>query len=680
MSDLENKNLRHRYVILGVFLAAFVVVCAIRLFSLQVINGASYRESIINQTERSYPLKASRGEILDTYGRPMVTNRMGYYIRIQDISSDDIKLNETIAVLLDIMKVNEAEFIDDFPIKGEKAEFVFENDKDTEKKIKEWKKENEFPQKYSAKKILNELAKEYLVSDEYDAETRRNIVAIRYGMKKKNFGVTNPYTFAKDISMEVVQQVSERSFEMTGVSVEVEPVREYVNGSMAVHILGRTDVIYAEEYEKLKNKGYGMNDIIGKDGIEKELESYLKGKDGSMMVKQNKKGSVERVLSEVPPETDNYAVLTIDSKLQAVAEKSLAENIAAARGDKGPDAYVGAAIAVDIKTGGVLAIASHPSYDPTKYTENYTELLNDKTNPLFNRALNGAYTPGSTFKPLTAIAALEEGIVSPKSTISCDGVYKYYAPSYQPTCLIWKSGRTHGPLNVSEAIGVSCNYYFYEVGRRVGIDKIGEYARAFGLGEKTGIELPEATGIVAGPEYREKLDMQWYPGDTLQAAIGQSDNMYTPAQLANYIATIINNGKRYSLHIIKEVREYETDKIIYKTEPKILSEIKLKDSTIAAVKDGMRRVTDDGTASAVFEDFPIEVGGKTGTAEVSRGSDNVLFVGFAPYDNPQIAVAVVIEHGASSRYAARIGRDMFASYLGLNEVTDSIILPNRLLR
>lgn len=675
---MENRNVRHRYVILGVFLFAFVVLFVFVLFNLQVINGEENQEKIINQTERSYPIKASRGEILDTYGRPMVTNRMGYYIRIQSVGADDNKLNETISVLLDIVKKNGAEFVDEFPIKGNPP--IFEFDKDKEKQIKKWKEENEFPLSYSETKILDKLAEKYGVSEIYTGETRRDIIAVRYEMEKKRFGVTNPYTFATDVSMEILHQVSERSFEMTGVSVEIEPVRQYVNGSMAVHILGRTGIIYAEEYEKLKNDGYGMNDVIGKDGIEKILEAYLKGKDGSMMVRQNKRGSVEKVLNEIPPQTDNYAVLTIDSKLQEITEKELAENIAAARADKGPDALSGAAIAIDVKTGGVLAIASYPSYDPANYNENYNALVKDNTKPLFNRALSGAYTPGSTFKPLVAVAALEEGIVTPKSTITCDGVYKYYAPSYQPTCLIWKSGKTHGPLNVSEAIGVSCNCYFYEAGRLVGIDKINKYAKAFGLGEETGIELYEELGIVAGPKYREKLDMAWYPGDVLQAAIGQSDNMFTPAQLASYITTILNKGTRKQLHIIKEIREYETDDIVYKAEPKILSELRIKDSTYEAVKDGMRRVTGDGTASAVFENFPIEVGGKTGTAEVSRGSDNVLFVGFAPYDNPQIAVAVVIEHGASSRYAANIGREMFASYLGVNEVLDSIVLPNRILR
>ncbi|MBR2917001.1 MAG: hypothetical protein IKC07_05330 [Clostridia bacterium] len=450
---MENRNLRHRYIILGIFLLSFVIVFTVVLFNLQIINGETYRENIINQTERSYPIKASRGEILDAYGRPMVTNRMGYYIRIQDVSASDNRVNETIAVLLGIMQENGEEFLDEFPIKGEPLDFVFQNEDNKAKKVKEWKKENGFSAKDSIDKIMDELSEKYGVSEEFSGEIRRNIIAIRYSMDKKNFGVTNPYTFASDVKEEVIAQVSERGFLMTGVSVEVEPVREYEKGSMAVHILGRTGIIYAEEYAELRDKGYGMNDIIGKDGIEKELEFYLKGEDGSMMVKQNKSGSIERVLSEVPPKTDNYAVLTVDSKLQEVTERALKENIEAARGDKGTDAYSGAAIAVDVKTGGVLAIASYPSYDPVTYTENYNNLLKDPTKPLFNRALSGVYTPGSTFKPLVAVAALEEGIISTTDTIECEGVYKYYAPSYQPTCLIWKSGKTHGPLNVSEAIG-----------------------------------------------------------------------------------------------------------------------------------------------------------------------------------------------------------------------------------
>ena len=326
-------------------------------------------------------------------------------------------------------------------------------------------------------------------------------------------------------------------------------------------------------------------------------------------------------------------------------------------------------------------MASLPNYNPAEYSKNYTELFNNPQNPLLNRALGGAYTPGSTFKPLTSIAALEEGIITPSTKIADMGVYKYYAPSYQPTCLIWKNtGETHGIINVSEAIGVSCNYFFYDVGRQLGIDKLSNYAKAFGLGQKTGIELAEAEGIVASKEFRESRNMEWYPGDTLQAAIGQSDNMFTPAQLASYVGTIINKGTRYSLHLVKEVRSYSTGEVVYKNEPAVISQHEISDETLSAVKDGMRRVTEDGTAKAVFESFTIPVGGKTGTAEVSQGSDTVLFVGFAPYDNPQIAVAVVLEHGATSRYAAQVARDMFEYYLGLTGVADEVNPVNTILK
>jgi len=500
-------------------------------------------------------------------------------------------------------------------------------------------------------------------------------------MTEKSFSVMNPYTFANDIEMNTVQKIKESSFDLGGVSVEIEPVREYVNGSLAAHILGRTGIIYKEEYDTLKNQGYGMNDIIGKDGLEKVLEKYLKGKDGYKRVEQTKSGSLSQTLITKSPETENFAVLTIDSELQRVAEESLQKNIEATRGEKGTDCFAGAAVAVEINTGEVLAMASLPNYHPAQYNKKYTELFNDPQNPLLNRALGGAYTPGSTFKPLTSIAALEEGVITPTTKIEDLGVYKYYAPSYQPTCLIWKNtGETHGYINVSEAIGVSCNYFFYDVGRRLTIDKIAHYAKAFGLGQTTGIELAESEGIVASREFRESRGMEWYPGDTLQAAIGQSDNMFTPTQLASYVSTIINKGSRYALHLVKEIRNYSSGSVVYKNEPQLISNYEISDSTLSAVKDGMRRVTEDGTAKAVFENFSIPVGGKTGTAEVSSGSDTVLFVGFAPYDNPQIAVAVVLEHGATSRYAAQVARDMFEYYLGLSDVSDEKELMNTLLK
>lgn len=678
---MDKKDLRLRIFLIIFFLGIFAVLCVIRLFNLQIVNGEENKEKVDNNLVRAYPIKAPRGEILDRYGRPLVTNGTGYYVQIQSIDRENTNLNNSLINLISIFKEKGYEYVDEFPISGNPYAFDFENKEDFSRQIAEWKKENKFEAKDTPDDIIEFYRKKYKLPANLEAEELRDIVAVRYTMESKNFDAYNPYTFARDIDVEMVHIIKENSSSLSGVNVETEPVREYVNGSMAAHILGRTGIIYKEEYDKLKDRGYGMNDIIGKEGLEKVLEKYLKGKDGYKQVEQTKKGKVSQTFKVEPAKTDYYAVLTLDSELQKVLEKSLAENIEKTRGEKGIDCFSGAAVAVDIASGEVLAMASLPGFDPAEYTAHYNDLLNDPQNPLFNRALSGAYTPGSTFKPLTSIAALEEGLITPTSIIVDQGVYKYYAPSYEPTCLIWKNtGETHGAINVSEAIGVSCNYFYYDVGRRLGIETIARYAQNYGLGQPTGIELAESSGIVASPEYREKMNAEWYPGDTLQAAIGQSDNMFTPAQLASYISTILNNGTRYSLHLVKDIRSYETGEAVYMYEPKILSQTEVSQSTVDAVKDGMRRVTEDGTAKTVFEDFPVEVGGKTGTAEVGGGSDTVLFVGFAPYDKPQIAVAVVLEHGATSKYAAQVARDMFEYYLGIFEETNEADAVNTLLK
>ncbi len=678
--NLEKKSLNGRFIFIYIFLTIFTVLCIGRLFNLQIVNGDEYKEQAENRLVRACTIKAPRGEIMDRFGVPLVTNSMGYYILIQSVDRGDDTLNKTISALIDICNEDSVEYFDDFPVSAAPYKFTFSGD-NARKDLAEWKNENNLKKYNNAEEVMNYYFEKYDVSEHFDAKKARDIVAVRYMMDMKNFSVMNPYTFANDISMETVQKIKECEFDLKGVSVEIEPVREYPHGSMAAHILGRTDIIYREEYLELRDHGYGMNDIIGKDGLEKVLEKYLKGKDGYKRVEHTKSGTTSQTLNVKAAETSNYAVLTIDAGLQKVAEKALAESIVATRGEKGYDCFSGAAVAVEISSGDVLAMASLPNYDPAEYTKSYNKLLKDPHKPLVNRALNGAFTPGSTFKPLVAIAALEEGIITPTELIDDKGVYRYYAPSYQPTCLIWKNtGKTHGSINVSQAIGVSCNYFFFDVGRRLTIDNLDKYAHLFGLGEKTGIELSESNGIVAGPKYRETLDMEWYPGDTLQAAIGQSDNMFTPAQLASYVSTILNRGSRYALRLVKEVRSYKTGEIVYKNEPQIMSQTEISESTVAAVKDGMRRVTADGTAKAVFEEFPVAVGGKTGTAEVGRGSDTVLFVGFAPYDNPQIAVAVVLEHGATSSYAAKVARAMFEYYLGLSDVIDEVYPVNQLLK
>ena len=697
---MKNGFVRFYIIIATVVLLA--AACAVRLVDLQIVKGSEYAEINNERLIRAYSVAAPRGEILDNKGKPLVENRTGYSIRVQKIGLNDDELNRILYSAAKLAAEYGAETESSFPIvkdeNGKSLTFDFtieENGgtrpvegvkypKTTEKpdektsdaketedktnagdsedkraeKLEAWKKENKLTDFSSAEEILGFYEKKYAVSSEYDSDTALAITAIRYAMDKASFSEKNSYKLCRDVDMAVVQQIKEQYSDFPGIDVVIEPFRSFTKGTLAAHILGRTGRIYAEEYAEMKNDGYGINDMIGKDGLEKVLEKYLKGKDGYKSVEMSRGGGVTRILQDKEPKSGNYAKLTLDRDLQEATENALKEKISQAVGTGS-----GAAIAVNPKTGGVLAMASYPTYDLSTFNEDYDKLIKSKTKPLINRVLNGTYSPGSTFKPLTSVAALESGTITPDTYITDLGKYTYY-PSYQPTCLVYSSsGATHGTINVSQAIGVSCNYFFYDVGRRMGIETLDQYASNFGLGQTTGIELPESTGILASPSNRESAGGVWYPGDVLQAAIGQSDNLFTPAQLASYICTLLNKGKRYSLHLVDEVVDYDTNEVVLKKEPEVLSDNPISDSTYNAVTDGMRRVVTSGTASAAFASSKYKAAGKTGTAEVPDGADNVLFVGFAPYDDPEIVVAVIIEHGASSSFSAGVAREIFDAYM-----------------
>ncbi len=697
---MKNGFVRFYIIIATVVLLA--AACAVRLVDLQIVKGSEYAEINNERLIRAYSVAAPRGEILDNKGKPLVENRTGYSIRVQKIGLNDDELNRILYSAAKLAAEYGAETESSFPIvkdeNGKSLTFDFtieENGgtrpvegvkypKTTEKpdektsdaketedktnagdseekkaeKLEAWKKDNKLTDFSSAEEILGFYEKKYAVSSEYDSDTALAITAIRYAMDKANFSEKNSYKLCRDVDMAVVQQIKEQYSDFPGIDVVIEPFRSFTKGTLAAHILGRTGRIYAEEYAEMKNDGYGINDMIGKDGLEKVLEKYLKGKDGYKSVEMSRGGGVTRILQDKEPKSGNYAKLTLDRDLQEATENALKEKISQAVGTGS-----GAAIAVNPKTGGVLAMASYPTYDLSTFNEDYDKLIKSKTKPLINRVLNGTYSPGSTFKPLTSVAALESGTITPDTYITDLGKYTYY-PSYQPTCLVYSSsGATHGTINVSQAIGVSCNYFFYDVGRRMGIETLDQYASNFGLGQTTGIELPESTGILASPSNRESAGGVWYPGDVLQAAIGQSDNLFTPAQLASYICTLLNKGKRYSLHLVDEVVDYDTNEVVLKKEPEVLSDNPISDSTYNAVTDGMRRVVTSGTASAAFASSKYKAAGKTGTAEVPDGADNVLFVGFAPYDDPEIVVAVIIEHGASSSFSAGVAREIFDAYM-----------------
>lgn len=691
---MNNRSLSGRHIIVFAIIGVLILAYFIRLFDLQIVKGEEYSAQAEQRLIRAFPVRAPRGEIVDRYDNPFVENRMGYSVKFRKINIEAHQLDKMILEVSNLILEQDGELETEFPIyydevneiwgytytqpetkkKDEEQEAYIEeyrededpeaaklHKEEQEKKLQEWKEKNKLLDYEKPQDIFEYYRAKYSVSKEYSYQDALTIVSVRYDMEESGFNEKTPYVLAEDVDELVVQQLKEQAMNFDGVEVEMEPVRVYAEGNMASHILGRTGKIYAEEYEVLKEQGYGINDIIGKDGLEKVLEPYLKGQDGYRNDQTDE--NVKKVLKSREVVPGNFARLTLDLELQKAMEKSLEKNITEAVNRNG----AGGAIAIIPSTGEVLAMASYPDYDPDRFDENYDKLVKAKSKPLFNRVLNGVYSPGSTFKPLTAIAGLETGVITPETFIEDKGRYTFF-PSYQPTCLIYSSkGETHGYIDVSEAIGVSCNYFFYEVGRLVGIDKLNEYAKNFGLGEETGIELGESTGLVAGPAHRKELGQEWYPGDVIQAAIGQSDNLFTPAQLANYIATVLNKGRRYRLHLVNEIVDYDTGEVVHRKNPEVLSETSIADSTFAKVKDGMRQVVSTGTASAAFKDAEYQAAGKTGTAEVPDGADNVLFVGFAPYDSPEIVVAVVIEHGATSHYAAKVARDVFDAYMELKE-------------
>ena len=674
---------KSRLFIFRIIMAAMLAAIAWKLFDLQIVKGDKYLEAATERLTTNVTEKAPRGEIYDRYGEPLVTNKVGYSVVVQQAGQTNAELNNVIKRLIDILYSENCAYNDTLPITFAPYTFVFDDedgDGNTQNELNKWFAENQYLGKkinegMSAEEVFNVYKELYGVSDEFSEDDKRRLVGIRYEADIRGFSQVTPFILADDVSVNVVAKIKEQSMDFKGVSITNTYMREYTKPGVATHILGRTGKISAEEYEKLSADGYGMNDTLGKQGIEKWGEKYLRGMDGTTgSVKINNDGTDET--GNIAPVPGNSVTLTIDSQMQEVAEKSLGKNINAIRSggsgkDKsGGDCNAGAAVVIDIKTGDALTAASYPSYDMSRFNEDYQSLLENEARPMWNRAVSGLYSPGSTFKPLAAIAAMQSGNLTADEIIVDEGIYRYYQ-DYQPTCWIWSEShmtQTHGPLDVSGAIENSCNYFFYEIGRRMGIETLDQYAAKFGLGQYTGIELgEESEGSMASPEYKKSViknvtGRDWYGGDTLQAAIGQSYSLFTPVQLANYAATIANGGTHYKVNIVKSVRSSVDGSLVYESVPKIRDNIDMNSAVVQAVKNGMKRVVDEGSAASAFTDFPVSVGGKTGTAQVGQGSNNAVFIAYAPFDDPQIAVAVVLEHGVRGTNAAMVARDIFDFY------------------
>lgn len=656
---MENTVKLSRYIFLGLFVAGILMFYALQLMNMQIVEGEENLEAATYSTTQNINVKAARGEIVDRYGRALAQNRMGYSIVLDKAAFDIDHINNIILQLNKLLSQGE-QCVDKLPLLINSAG-IASFPEDSEKEISKMKSILGLQDYATAQNCLDTMMEEYELGNVVTADARI-IMGVRFTMELEDWTRSNPYTFAEDVSQETVLRVSECSAVLTGVSVEEVAYREYPNGDAAAHLIGTVGAIYAEEYAELKNSGYGMHDEIGKSGIEKEYESFLRGTNGSKRVIRDENNIIIDTEYLTEAETGNTLVLTIDIDLQRCAQQALANCIQGIQRSggymTGEDCNAGSVVVLDCRTGEVLAAVSYPYYDLTTYKEDYSSLLENDAAPLFNRALNGLYAPGSTFKPALAIAALQERVISAADTVCC--TKKYTVDDFSVNCLSY-----HGDVNVDTALTVSCNYFFYEMGVRLTINRMNDYCRRFGFGSVTGIGLGESKGTLAGREDRQsKGGASWVIADTLQAAIGQSDNRFTPIQLANFIATIGNGGNHYQTTIIKTIKTYGLDQTIVEdssSNPTLLNTLEVDEVVLETVREALLSVTREGTAVKVFGGYEINVGGKTGTSE-GAGSDSGLFIAFAPYENPEIAIAIVGEHAVHGSWMAPVAKEVFDEY------------------
>lgn len=658
-----------RYIVCITILVLVFVLYIFRLGQWQLIDGASYAAEA--EVSSSFiKLTGARGEILDSEGETLAGNRTVYNVVYSRITWDADSRNETLLAAARLLESVGETWVDRLPIAVSGSRYVFAQDKTSEIGYLTGESMLDLGANASAADCMAALVERYGLEDFGNMQDARDVASMRYNMERGGFSRTSPYTVARDVPIETVEVVSERMEAMPGIEIEVGQARDYGSGTTAPHVIGTLGLISEAQYAAAQEagntyssanvSGYSYTDTVGQSGIEQVYEEVLRGKNGKETIETDATGAVLGTSVTEPPEAGDTVWLTVDADLQRAAAEALDTYISSGLTE---DCVAGAVVALDVNSGAVLACVSYPTFDLGLYSTDdayLTALYEDETQPLFNRGLNGIFTPGSIFKPIVAVAALEENIIQESDTpVSCDGAYHYYAPDYEPACL-----GEHGELNVTHALSRSCNVFFYDVGRQLTINRLTAYAQRFALGEATGSELPESTGILATPaEYEERhAGETWYDGMTIQAAIGQNDNMFTPIELAVYCSMIANGGVRYRTHFLEKVTDYDRTKTVSEYTPEILDTVEISDETFRTVREGMRLVCTEGTASSTFADFGVAVAGKTGTAENAGHSDNLTFIGYAPYDKPEIAVAVVVEYGGGGDAAREIAKSVLEAY------------------
>ena len=661
------------YTVCLIITAVFFALFTARLVDWQLVRGDEYKRLASRSTALAVTTDAVRGEILDKDGNGLVVNNPKYQIVIDRLYINENDLDDIILRLISLVEKSGGSRTDVSPIDFINAKYIFKDGAEDEKK--RLFSDEVLGGEFSAEECAEKLRERYRLSENYSPQELINLESVRLNMEFEDFSASKPYIFSDGIGRSTVDVVSENTQGISGVAVRTVFERSAVKPELAPHILGALGALTEEELDRLEKDGkeYALSDKIGKFGIELALEDELKGIGGKKLIKRNSDGAVVDTVETIDSKPGNTVFLTLDSKLQAVAAESLAENVEAAKQsgiagraqtgaeNLGEDCETGAAVMLSVKDFSVLAAASYPSYDLNRYSEYgdyYVELSEDKASPMFNRAFSGSFACGSLFKPCVACAALEEKIITLHTEIFCKQNYDYY-PTNIVRCMHY-----HGEMNVTEAIEQSCNYFFAETGRRLGIEPMYLYAEKFGLGEYTGLEVEESRGTLAGRDSDE-----WQAGNTVQAAIGQSDNAFTPVQLATYAATLANNGVRLKTHIVQKVTDYERKNVVSDyASPEKVDECPVSPENMAVVQNAMLEVATgaNGTASGVFGDYKVRIAAKTGTAENS-GSDHTTFMCYAPYENPEVAIAVVIEHGASGRYSMAVAKDLLDAYFSDKE-------------
>lgn len=683
MNQDERKTAVRRMMLLIAAAAVIIGLYGFRLIFLQLVNGDSFTAQATNTTDYKFTVTAARGDIVDSKGERIASSTTGYSVVLNKLLMGDEDLDTMLQKIVGLLGKNGESWNDSLLIGQPDAaghyEFTAASDNAAEQKALAAMKDNLGLQQYAtADDVMEKLVEDYDLAD-FSLYWQRVLSGIHYEMQLQAFSNVNNFVMAENVSEATVATIKENSLSLPGVEIVETSTRSYEQGTVLPHVLGRVGKITAEKWKvtdengqvtyPLKEKGYNMNDIIGISGLESAYEDELRGKDGVETITRNSDGVIVNTALTTVPEPGHTVQLTIDSEFQKAVDQALAKNVEWIKNTyaDSKQANAGAVVVIDVKTGGVLAASNYPSFDQNLYAAQYNEYSADENMPLFNRALQGLYTPGSTYKPSVAVAGLDTGLLNRNSTVNCTRVYTYYK-DYRPRCA--QHGHGNGPIDVVNAIKWSCNIFFYDVGRRLTSDVYDAYAYKLGLGQRTGVEVSEALGHLTtknDSNYTESLD--------IQAAIGQGNTAVTPIQLATYAATLANRGTRYRTHFVKAILDSNTGKTLQETQPEVMDVVEDKGETFDLVREGMKGVAQTIPALAAY---PYTIACKTGSPQRSEGYyvgstykhyTNAAMIAYGPAEDPEIAIGVVVEYGGAGTRTGQLVADIFNAYYAMKDGT-----------